>query len=78
LIGIGPLAIFLLTLRHGAPTRPALAGAVSGLLAGGIAATFFAAQCTNDSPLYVATWYTIGIAGLALIGAVGAKRIVRW
>ena len=78
LIGIGPLAIFLLALRHGAPTRPALAGAVAGLLAGGIAATFYAAQCTDDSPLFVATWYTIAIAGLALVGAAGANRFVRW
>src|SRR3546814_3801408 len=50
LIGIGPLAVFLLALRHGAPARPALAGAVAGLLAGGIAATFYAAPCTDDSP----------------------------
>lgn len=78
LIGIGPLAIFLLALRHGAPTRPALAGAVAGLLAGGIAATFYAAHCTDDSPLFVATWYTIAIAGLALVGAAGASRLVRW
>ncbi|MBA3518204.1 MAG: DUF1109 family protein [Rhizobiales bacterium] len=78
LIGIGPLAIFLLALRQGAPTRPALAGAVAGLLAGGIAATLYAAQCTDDSPLFVATWYPIAIAGLALTGAVGAKTFVRW
>jgi hypothetical protein len=78
LIGIGPLAIFLLVLRHGAPTRPVLAGAVAGLLAGGIAATFYAAKCTDDSPLFVATWYTIAIAGLALFGAVGANRLVHW
>ncbi|MBA3517217.1 MAG: DUF1109 family protein [Rhizobiales bacterium] len=78
LIGIGPLAVFLLALRHGAPTRPARAGALAGLLAGGIAATFYAAQCTDDSPLFVATWYTIAIAGLALIGAVFGNRFVRW
>lgn len=78
LIGLGPLAIFLLALRHGAPTRPMLAGAVAGLLAGGIAATFYAAHCTDDSPLFVATWYTIAIAGLALCGAVGAGRLARW
>lgn len=78
LIGIGPLAIFLLVLRHGAPTRLGLAGAVAGLLAGGIAATFYAARCTDDSPLFVATWYTIAIAGLALLGAVGAARLARW
>jgi hypothetical protein len=78
LIGIGPLAIFLLALRHGAPTRPAFAGAVAGLAAGGIAATFYAAQCTDDSPLFVATWYTIAIAGLAFIGAAAAERFARW
>jgi hypothetical protein len=78
LIGIGPLAIFLLALRHGAPTRPVLAGAIAGLLAGGIAATFYAAQCTDDSPLFVATWYTIAIAGLAFIGAAAADRVARW
>lgn len=78
LIGIGPLAVFLLALRHSAPTRPALAGAVAGVLAGGIGATFFAAKCTNDSPLFVATWYTIAIAGLAVLGAVSANRLARW
>ena len=78
LIGIGPLVIFLLALRHGAPERPAVAGAVAGLLAGGIAATFYAAQCTDDSPLFVATWYTIAIAALTLAGAACAHRFARW
>jgi hypothetical protein len=78
LMGIGPLAIFLLALRHAAPARPALAGAVAGLLAGGIAATFYAAHCTDDSPLFVATWYTVAITGLALAGAAGAHRFARW
>jgi len=78
LIGIGPLAIFLLALRHGAPTKPAFAGAVAGLLAGAIAATLYAAHCTNDSPLFVATWYTIAIAGLAILGAIGASWYARW
>ncbi len=78
LIGLGPFAIFLRTLHYSAPTRPALAGAVAGLLAGGIAATFYAAQCTNDSPLFVATWYIIAIAGLAILGAATASRLARW
>ncbi|WP_018234486.1 NrsF family protein [Ensifer sp. BR816] len=78
LIGIGPLALLLRALRHGAPSHPALAGAVAGLTAGGLAATFYAAHCTDDSPLFVATWYTIAIAMLALLGALGASRIARW
>jgi hypothetical protein len=78
LIAVGPLAIFLATLRFGAPTRPRLAGAVAGILAGGVAAFFYAAQCIDDSPLFVAVWYTIAISGLAIIGAVFAPRIARW
>jgi hypothetical protein len=78
LIGIGPLAVFLAALRYGAPTRPRLAGAVAGLLAGGIAATFYAAHCTDDSPFFVATWYTIAIAGLAVLGALAGQRLLRW
>ncbi|MBZ9796486.1 NrsF family protein [Mesorhizobium sp. ES1-4] len=78
LIGIGPLAIFLWMLRYGAPTRPVLAGAVAGLLAGGLAATFYAAHCFDDSPLFVATWYTIAIAALTLLGALGGRLFVRW
>ena len=44
---------------------PSLAGAVAGLAAGGVAATLYAAHCTDDSPLFVATWYTLAIAALA-------------
>jgi hypothetical protein len=78
LIGIGPLAVFLWMLRYGAPTRPVLAGAAAGLLAGGLAATFYAAHCFDDSPLFVATWYTIAIAVLAGLGALGGRFFVRW
>ncbi|UDL88186.1 NrsF family protein [Mesorhizobium sp. PAMC28654] len=78
LIGIGPLAVFLWMLRYGAPTRPVLAGAVAGLLAGGLAATFYAAHCFDDSPLFVATWYTIAIGALAVLGALGGRFFVRW
>jgi hypothetical protein len=78
LIGLGPLAVFIAALRHGAPTRPALAGAVAGLAAGGLAATFYAAHCTDDSPLFVATWYTIAIAVLAALGALGGRFFARW
>ena len=78
LIGLGPLAVFLAALRHAAPTRPTHAGAVAGLLAGGIAATFYAAHCIDDSPLFVATWYTIAIAGLALVGALAGRLMLRW
>lgn len=78
LIGIGPLVAVLFALRRSAPTRPSLAGAVAGLVAGGLAATFYAAHCTDDSPLFVATWYPLAIAILAVTGAVAGRLFVRW
>lgn len=78
LIGLGPLAVFLWTLHYSAPTRRVIAGSVAGLLAGGIAAVAYAAHCENDSPLFVALWYTLAIAGLAAVGAAGASRFARW
>lgn len=78
LIGIGPLAAFLFALRHGAPTRPSLSGAVAGLVAGGLAATFYAAHCTDDSPLFVATWYPLAIAILTIAGALAGRFFLRW
>ena len=78
LIGLGPLAAFLVALRRGAPTRPMLAGAVAGLCAGGLSATFYAAHCTDDSPLFVALWYPLAIALLAALGAIAARRVARW
>ncbi|OCP19366.1 MULTISPECIES: NrsF family protein [unclassified Ensifer] len=78
LIGVGPLALLLAALHHGAPSHAAFAGATAGLTAGGIAASFYAANNPNDSPLFVAIWYTIAIATLTLLGALVARRIVRW
>jgi len=77
-MGLGPLAIAIAVSRHGAPTRRTWAGAAAGLLAGGIAATFYATHCTDDSPLFVAVWYTLAIAVLAIVGAVAARLVVRW
>jgi hypothetical protein len=78
LIGLGPLALFILALRRAAPGRPQLAGAVAGLAAGGIAATLYAAHCTDDSPLFVATWYTTAIAMLTALGALAGRAFARW
>lgn len=78
LIGLLPLAVFVTALRHSAPTRPGLAGAVAGLLAGGVSATFYAAQCNDDSPFFVATWYPLAIAMLVAAGFVLGRLFARW
>lgn len=78
LFGIVPLVAALWAIRQGATTRPVLTGFLAGLLAGGIGATFYAANCPDDSPLFVVTWYPVGILGLGVIGALAARRMLRW
>jgi hypothetical protein len=68
----------LIGLRHGAPARPAVSGAIAGLLSAGIAATFYASHCTDDSPLFVATWYTIATAIVTVIGALVGSKVLRF
>src|SRR5262249_54336322 len=72
------LAAALIGLRHGAPTRPALAGAIAGLMSAGLAATLYASHCTDDSPLFVATWYSIATAFVVAVGALAGARVLRF
>lgn len=78
LLSLPLLAAALIGLRHGAPTRPALAGAFAGLLSAGLAATLYASHCIDDSPLFVATWYTLAIALVTAVGAVAGARVLRF
>jgi hypothetical protein len=73
-----PVAALFLALRAGAPTRPAAAGAIAGLLGGGLAATLYAINCTDDSPLFVAVWYSLAIAAVSLIAAMAGRSMLRW
>jgi hypothetical protein len=72
------LAAALIGLRHGASTRPAVTGAIAGMLSAGLAATLYASHCTDDSPLFVATWYTMGTALVAGIGALAGARVLKF
>jgi hypothetical protein len=72
------LAAALFGLRHGAPARPAVAGALAGVLSAGLAATLYAAHCNDDSPLFVATWYTLATALVTAIGALAGAKLLRY
>ena len=78
LMSLPLLAAALFGLRYGAPARPAVAGAIAGLLSAGLAATLYASHCTDDSPLFVATWYSIATAAVAAIGALAGSRVLRF
>jgi hypothetical protein len=78
LISLPLLTAALIGLRHGAPSRPAVAGAIAGLLSAGLAATLYASHCTDDSPLFVATWYSIATALVTAIGALAGSKLLRF
>jgi hypothetical protein len=77
-LSLAPLAALLWALRRGAPLNPLRAGAIAGLIAGGIGAAWYASHCPDDSPLFVAVWYTIGISIATAIGAALGSRLLRW
>jgi hypothetical protein len=77
LMSLPLLAAALIGLRHGAPSRPAVTGAIAGLLSAGLAATLYASHCTDDSPLFVATWYTIATALVTAIGALAGSKVLK-
>ncbi|HRK23457.1 MAG TPA: NrsF family protein [Beijerinckiaceae bacterium] len=73
-----PLAGFLAAARHGMPASPAGAGALAGLAAAGIGASFYALNCMEDSPLFVAFWYSIATLIVTGAGAALGSRLLRW
>ena len=78
LLSLPLLAALLFGLRFGAPTRPMLAGAGAGLLAGALAASLYITHCPDDSPIFVAAWFTLAIAIATGIGALVGARMLRW
>ena len=77
-LSLVPLMGVIYALLQGAPSSPAVAGAVGGLLAGAVGATVFAMHCTNDSPLFVAIWYALAIGLVATVGLLAGQYVLRW
>lgn len=78
MLAAGPLLCLLFVLRRGAPTHPGRTGAWAGLAAGAIGATWYAAHCPDDSPLFVAVWYSLGMLMMTLAGYVSGRHLLRW
>jgi hypothetical protein len=66
------------SLRRLAPTRLRSAGAAAGLTAGAFAATLYCLHCPEASAMFVLTWYSLGIALAASLGALVAPRLLHW
>jgi hypothetical protein len=78
LLSVALLVALLAALRAGAPRSPAASGAAAGLLAGAVAASLYATHCTDDSPLFVALWYTVALVPVVLAATVAGHRVLRW
>lgn len=65
-------------MRGLAPTRPAVAGAFSGLLAGALGAAVYCLHCPEMAPPFLGTWYLLGMAIPAAAGALAGPRLLRW
>jgi hypothetical protein len=78
LLSLVPLALIIAALRTGVTTRPAMAGAAAGILAGALGAAAYAFVCKNDGGLFVAVWYSIAIAIVMGMGAFVGKRVLAW
>lgn len=71
-------ALLVWFMRAFAPTRLTLTGAAIGALSGGVGAMAYAMYCPTDSVAFVTTWYALGIAVCAAIGAALGSKLLRW
>jgi hypothetical protein len=78
IIAIVPFAVTIFAVRRAAATNLVRAGAVAGLIAGGVSAMAYALHCTDDSLPFVAVWYGGTIVLCTLAGAALGPRLLRW
>jgi hypothetical protein len=72
------LAGTLWSTRSLAATRPVVAGAAAGLLAGALGAFVYAFHCDESAAPFVVVWYTLGIAIIGAAGGALGRFVLRW
>lgn len=77
-LALAPLIALIYSMRQGAPSSPAMTGAMAGFASAAIAATLYATHCPDDSPLFVATWYTLAALTVIAAGAFCGRYLLRW
>ncbi|MGE3774360.1 MAG: NrsF family protein [Gammaproteobacteria bacterium] len=78
LLSLPTLVFAMIAMRTMAPSSAPAAGAAVGRLAAAVAATLYALHCFDDSPLFVATWYSLATLAVVLLGAAVGRRVLRW
>lgn len=78
LLSVPPLCGLAWAMRGLAPTRLRLAGAISGIAAGGAGSAIYALHCVESAAPFFAVWYTIGVLAVGLGGLLLGPRALRW
>jgi hypothetical protein len=78
LLSIPTFAAMIWAVRGMAPVRPRVTGATVGLLAGATATVAYCLHCPEMSPAFWSTWYLLGMAIPATVGALIGPRALRW
>ena len=78
IIGLPLLTGAIWAVRGLAPTRLTLAGVVAGGCAGAISAVIYGFHCDETAAPFVAIWYTLGMAAVAVLGGLAGTRLLRW
>jgi hypothetical protein len=78
LLSLPALVLLLAIARSLAPTRPRLAGGAIGLLAGALGTLVYLLHCPELQAPFVATWYVLGMAIPAVLGALVGPRALAW
>ncbi len=77
-LSIPLFAALIVAFRRFAPTRLRLTGTVAGLAAGAFGATLYGLHCPEASALFILTWYSLGIAVAAAVGALTGPKLLCW
>jgi hypothetical protein len=78
LFSLPVLASVLVVFRAFAPADLRAAGALAGFLAGGLSATAYALHCPESAMSFMASWYALGMAASACLGALLGPYALRW
>lgn len=77
-VALPALAAALWALRGMAPTRLRAAGFAAGLLAGALGAIGYSLHCPEQSLMFVAGWYSLGILASGGLGALLGPLALHW
>jgi hypothetical protein len=78
LLSLPAFVLLFAVVRTLAPTRPTLAGAATGLLAGALGTLAYLLHCPELEAPFVAVWYVLGMAIPAAIGGLIGPAVLRW